>query len=214
MDCSPSGFSVHGAFRVKILKWITISFSRGSSQPREWTCSSCIAGEFFTTESVAKPFFYVLTLICLILNISILSLMYLSFYSLSSGQSPPLYWLLFPRVFWWFINLNILQPRMFWLSWTFTQMPANTASTLGDPQTSQIKHVYMWSNNSPSKSLLLMVNWTVFHLSAQARNVRFILKMIFSIQLMTKLFHLFFKPSVLIPHSYCCLNDKIQIWSM
>ena len=40
-------------------------------------------------------------------------------------------------------------------------MPANTTSTLGDAQTSQIKHVYMRSNNSPCKSLFLMVNWTI-----------------------------------------------------
>ena len=35
MDCSPPGFSVHGIFQAWILEWVAISFSRGSSQPRE-----------------------------------------------------------------------------------------------------------------------------------------------------------------------------------
>ena len=34
MDCSPSGFSLHGISQVRILEWVAISFSRGSSQPR------------------------------------------------------------------------------------------------------------------------------------------------------------------------------------
>ena len=36
-------------FQARILQWIVISFSRGSSQPRDWTLVSCIAGKFFTT---------------------------------------------------------------------------------------------------------------------------------------------------------------------
>ena len=34
LDCSPPGFSVHGTSQAKILKWVAISFSSGSSQPR------------------------------------------------------------------------------------------------------------------------------------------------------------------------------------
>ena len=34
MDCSPSGSSVHGIFQARILEWVAISSSRGSSQPR------------------------------------------------------------------------------------------------------------------------------------------------------------------------------------
>ena len=34
MDCSPSGSSVQGIPQARILKWVTISFSRGSSQSR------------------------------------------------------------------------------------------------------------------------------------------------------------------------------------
>ena len=42
MDCSPPGSSVHGIFHASILEWTAISYSRGSSRPRDWTCMSCI----------------------------------------------------------------------------------------------------------------------------------------------------------------------------
>ena len=47
MDCSPPGSSVHGILQAKILEWVAIPFSRGSSQPRDQIQISCIAGEFF-----------------------------------------------------------------------------------------------------------------------------------------------------------------------
>ena len=48
LGCSLPEFSVHGILQAKILEWVAISFSRGSSQPRDWTQVSCIAGRFFT----------------------------------------------------------------------------------------------------------------------------------------------------------------------
>ena len=48
MDCSPPGSSVHGILQAKILEWVAIPFSRESSQPRDRTQVSCIAGGFFT----------------------------------------------------------------------------------------------------------------------------------------------------------------------
>ena len=57
MNCSLPGSSVHGISQAKILKWVTISFSRWSSQPRDWTCVSCIVGRFFTTEPLGEPFY-------------------------------------------------------------------------------------------------------------------------------------------------------------
>ena len=42
MDCSPPGFSIHGVFQTRILEWVAISFSRGSSPPRDRTQVSCI----------------------------------------------------------------------------------------------------------------------------------------------------------------------------
>ena len=47
-DCSVSRCSVLGIFEARILKWVTISFSGGSSWPRDWTCIFCTAGRFFT----------------------------------------------------------------------------------------------------------------------------------------------------------------------
>ena len=47
MDYSPPGSSVHGILQTRILEWVAVSFSRGSSQPRDWTRVSCIAGRFF-----------------------------------------------------------------------------------------------------------------------------------------------------------------------
>ena len=55
MDCSPPGSSVHGILQARILKWFAISSSRGSSQSRDRTCISCLAGRFFTTEPSGKP---------------------------------------------------------------------------------------------------------------------------------------------------------------
>ena len=48
VDCSPPGSSVHGIHQARILKWVGISFSRGSSQPRDWIQVSHIAGRYFT----------------------------------------------------------------------------------------------------------------------------------------------------------------------
>ena len=47
-DCSPTVSSVHGILQARILEWDVLPFSRGSSQPRDRTCVSCIAGRFFT----------------------------------------------------------------------------------------------------------------------------------------------------------------------
>ena len=55
MDCSPPGSSVHGISQARILEWVVISFSRGSSRPRDQTWVSCSASGFFTTEPPGKP---------------------------------------------------------------------------------------------------------------------------------------------------------------
>ena len=47
MDCSLPGSSVHGIFQARVLDWVGISFSRGSSQPRNRNWVSCIAGRRF-----------------------------------------------------------------------------------------------------------------------------------------------------------------------
>ena len=57
MDCSPPRFSIHWIFQAKVLEWVAISFSRGSSRPRDRTQVSHIAGRRFnlcTTREVLK----------------------------------------------------------------------------------------------------------------------------------------------------------------
>ena len=48
MDYSLPGSSVHGILQARIQEWVAILLSRGSSQPRDQTWVSCIAGRFFT----------------------------------------------------------------------------------------------------------------------------------------------------------------------
>ena len=57
MNCSLPGFSVHGILQPRILEWVDVSFSRGSSQPRDQTHVSCLTDGFFITESLGNPNF-------------------------------------------------------------------------------------------------------------------------------------------------------------
>ena len=56
MDCSPPGSSVHGILQARILEWVAIPFSRGSSWPRDWTWVPCIAGRFFTIWATREAY--------------------------------------------------------------------------------------------------------------------------------------------------------------
>ena len=44
--------TVHGILQARILEWVAFPFSRGSSQPKNWTGVSCIAGSFFTNWAI------------------------------------------------------------------------------------------------------------------------------------------------------------------
>ena len=54
MDHSPPGFSVQGILQARILEWVAISLSSGSSQPRDQTWVSCIAGRLFIVRATRK----------------------------------------------------------------------------------------------------------------------------------------------------------------
>ena len=62
LDCSPPGSSVHGFFQARILQWVAISFSKGSSWPRDQTCVSCIGRQILyhwaTWEAMVKNMSY------------------------------------------------------------------------------------------------------------------------------------------------------------
>ena len=56
---SPPGSSVHGILQTRILEWVTMLSSRGSSLHRDWThvsFSSCIGGRLFTAQPPGSPF--------------------------------------------------------------------------------------------------------------------------------------------------------------
>ena len=60
MNHRSPGSSVHGILQARILEWVSMSSSRGSSQLRDQTHVSCIAGEFFTTKPSRKPNYIVI----------------------------------------------------------------------------------------------------------------------------------------------------------
>ena len=53
--CDPKDYTVHGILQARILEWVAFPFSRGSSQPRDQTQVSHIAGRFFTSWATGKP---------------------------------------------------------------------------------------------------------------------------------------------------------------
>ena len=65
MDCSPSGSSVHGISQARILEWVAVSFSRGSSWPKDWThvsFISCNGKWIFYHWATGKPIYVYLIL--------------------------------------------------------------------------------------------------------------------------------------------------------
>ena len=54
-DCNLPGSSVPGILWARILEWVAIPFSRGSSRPRNQTLVSCIAGRFFINCAMREP---------------------------------------------------------------------------------------------------------------------------------------------------------------
>ena len=58
MKCSLPGSSVHGVLQARMLEWVAVSYSRGSSWAADWTWVSHIAGRFFTVWSHKRSFRY------------------------------------------------------------------------------------------------------------------------------------------------------------
>ena len=57
MDCSLPGFSIHGILQARVLEWVAISFSKGSSQPRDRTQVSHTAGRCCTIWATREALF-------------------------------------------------------------------------------------------------------------------------------------------------------------
>ena len=60
MDCSLPASSIHGIFQARTVEWVAISFSRGFSQPRDWTQVSHIIGRRFTVWATGEVQFTLL----------------------------------------------------------------------------------------------------------------------------------------------------------
>ena len=124
MDCSPPGTSVHGILQARILEQVAISFLRGSSQPRDQTWVSCIAGRCFTVWTSRESHrlievhlwgkYYIL--LTLLLNANFLPLQILKWFQLAKYSNPALLdlWLwdlseLLEKLFCVLIRLYLLQ---------------------------------------------------------------------------------------------------------
>ena len=53
--CDPMNYTVHGILQIRILEWVAFPFSRGSSQPRDWTQVSLIAIIFYQLSHKGSP---------------------------------------------------------------------------------------------------------------------------------------------------------------
>ena len=53
--CNSMDYTVHGILQARIVEWVAVRFSRGSSQPGDWTQVSWIAGKFFTIWATREP---------------------------------------------------------------------------------------------------------------------------------------------------------------
>ena len=80
-DRSPPGSSVHVILQARILEWVAVPFSRGSSQPRDQTQISCIVSRFFTIWAARE-----------VPGVSVKSLLSLSSEPLPSNHSNGLPW--------------------------------------------------------------------------------------------------------------------------
>ena len=63
MHCSPPNFSVHGIFQTRILEWVAMPSSKGSSRTRDWICISCVSCSGRQADSLplchlGSPFFF------------------------------------------------------------------------------------------------------------------------------------------------------------
>ena len=68
--CGPMDCTVHGILQARILEWVVVPFSRASSQPRNWTLVSHIAGRFFTSWalSLSNALYWIIFFSCITVN--------------------------------------------------------------------------------------------------------------------------------------------------
>ena len=100
--CDPIDCTVHAILQARILEWVPFPFPRGSSQPRDRTQVSCIAGGFFTSwatrEALKKKI-----ILCIYFGCAGSSLLLGPFSS--CGEQGPL-WLWCAGLSWWLLLWN------------------------------------------------------------------------------------------------------------
>ena len=60
MDCSLRGSSIHEIFQARVLEWVAISFSRGSSPPKDEPRSPALQADALPSELLGKALVYTL----------------------------------------------------------------------------------------------------------------------------------------------------------
>ena len=167
MDCSLPGSSVHGSFQARILEWVAISFSRRSSQPRDWTQVSRIAGRRFTVWATREAIYTVAVYISQFIPLPSLTLWYpylssldlcLSFW-LTRSSLPFSYYHIYALIY------NIRFP-LFWLhsdslwvhprfcKWQLSIQPLSFLLWEGKINGSQLLWQWKWSHSVMSDSSL------------------------------------------------------------
>ena len=82
VDCSLPGSSVHEIFQTRVLEWVAIFFSRGSSKPRDRTRISCTAGRCFTIWATREPNIYVCVCVCVYIYTHIYTCIYIYIFTI------------------------------------------------------------------------------------------------------------------------------------
>ena len=54
--CDPLDYTVHGILQARILEWVAVAFSRGSSQPRDGTQAPTLQADSLPAEPQGKPY--------------------------------------------------------------------------------------------------------------------------------------------------------------
>ena len=93
MDCILQGSSVHQILQVRILEWVAIPFSRGSSQSRDQTWITCTVGGFFTIWAIREAQDLLTTLLMFKVSriksfVSLLAIFVFFFFASISGGVP------------------------------------------------------------------------------------------------------------------------------
>ena len=114
VDCSPPGFSVHRILQARMLEWVAISFSRGSSQPRDKTRVFLIAGRLFSIWATREAFY----------GWVIFSCIYVERMAISSNAFP-----VFIEMIMWFFCL--LRELLMWCSGKKKKNPPGNAGISG-----------------------------------------------------------------------------------